>query len=111
MRATTDTAPDPQMRTKSRIPVIAALALALVHIVVVAVPVVISGGSGEAQAFAAAIFDFPIVWLLGLFPAGRGMLYGSSHALYLLIFSVGGTVMYAAAGALIGYAYAAWRGV
>ncbi|HXV08335.1 MAG TPA: hypothetical protein VD791_09920 [Burkholderiales bacterium] len=83
---------------------IAATIFALIHLILVAVPVVTSGGSGEAQAFAAAIFDFPIAWLLGLFAAGRGVLYGSSNTLYILIFSIGGTVMYAAVGALLGYA-------
>ncbi len=75
---------------------------ALFHILVVAVPVWISGGSGEGQAFAAAIFDLPIVWLLGLFPVGRKVLYGSSPSLYMLVFTVGGTLMYAAVGALVG---------
>jgi hypothetical protein len=91
------------MRSKAVVIIVTTL-FALFHIIAVAVPLVTSGGSGEAQAFAAAIFDFPIAWLLGLFPAGRGVLYGSSHTLYVLIFSVGGTLMYAALGALLGYA-------
>lgn len=91
------------MRSKAAI-IVPTTLFALFHIIAVAVPLVTSGGSGEAQAFAVAIFDFPIAWLLGLFPAGRGILYGSSHTLYLLIFGVGGTLMYAAVGALLGYA-------
>jgi hypothetical protein len=75
---------------------------ALFHIIVVAVPMLASGGSGETQAFAAAIFDLPIFWLLGLFSAGREVLYGASPSFYILVFAVGGTLMYAAVGALVG---------
>ena len=75
---------------------------ALLHLIVVAVPLLSSGGSGEAQAFAAAIFDVPLFWLLGLVPAGGAVLYGSSPFAYILVFSVGGTLMYAALGALAG---------
>ena len=91
------------MRSKARIIIAMAAIFALFHIVIVAVPVLTSGGSGETQAFAAAIFDLPIFWLLGLFPAGRAVLYGSSRSLYILLFSVGGTLMYAAVGALVGW--------
>jgi hypothetical protein len=90
------------MRAKASIIVAMAVIFALVHIVVVAVPMLTSGGSGEAQAFAAAIFDLPIYWLLGLFPSGREVLYGGSRSLYVLVFGIGGTLMYAAAGALVG---------
>jgi hypothetical protein len=83
--------------------VVMAAVFALFHIVIVAVPVLTSGGSGETQAFAAAIVDLPIFWLLGLFPAGREVLYGSSRSLYTLVFSLGGTLMYAAVGALVGW--------
>jgi hypothetical protein len=65
--------------------------------------VLLSGGSGESQAFAAAIFDLPISWLLGLFESGRRVLYGSSPLVYILVFAVGGSVMYAAVGALVGW--------
>ena len=75
---------------------------ALFHIIVVAVPMLSSGGSGETQAFAAAIVDLPIFWLLGLFPAGREVLYGASPSFYILVFGGGGTLMYAAIGALVG---------
>ena len=92
------------MRSPTITVVVTAAIFALFHIIVVAVPVVSSGGSGETQAFIAAIFDLPIFWLLGLFPGGRAVLYGSSPALYLLVFGVGGTFMYAAAGALLGWA-------
>ena len=89
---------------RSAAPTVLAVAaiFALFHIIVVAVPVLNSGGSGETQAFAVAIFDLPIFWLLGLFPAGRKVLYGSFSTLYILVFSVGGTLMYAAVGALVG---------
>ena len=83
--------------------VVTAVVFALVHIVVVAIPVWLSGGSGESQAFAVAIFDLPIFWLLGLFPRGRAVLYGSSPSIYILAFAVGGTFMYAAIGALVGW--------
>jgi hypothetical protein len=90
------------MRFNTRHIVLMAGLFALFHIVVVALPVLISAGSGEAQAFAAALFDLPIVWLLGLFSNGRAVLHGSSPTLYILIFSAGGTLMYAAIGALLG---------
>ena len=91
------------MSSKAVISIFTTTTLALFHIIVVAVPVLSSGGSGEPQGFAAGIFDFPIVWLLDRFPAGRAVLYGSSHALYIFIFSVGGTLMYAVGGLLLGY--------
>jgi hypothetical protein len=83
--------------------IVTAVVFAIIHIIVVAIPVLLSGGSGESQAFAAAIFDLPIFWLLGLFPGGRGVLYGSSPSIYMLVFAVGGTFMYAAIGALVGW--------
>lgn len=91
------------MRPRSTLAIVMAGIFALFHIIVVAIPVLSSGGSGEAQALTAAIFDRPIVWLLGLFPAGRAVLYGSSSSTYMLVFGVGGTLMYAVAGALVGH--------
>ena len=79
-----------------------AMIFALFHAIVVVVPMLASGGSGETQAFAVALFDMPIFWLLGFFPAGRQLLYGSFPLLYILVFSIGGTLMYAAVGALVG---------
>ena len=90
------------MRSNLSLRIVVATIFALFHILVVAIPVLSSGGSGETQAFAAAIFDLPLFWLLGLFPAGRAVLYGSSPSVYVLVFSVGGTLMYAALGALVG---------
>jgi hypothetical protein len=90
------------MRSNLSLTIVATTIFALFHILVVAIPVLSSGGSGETQAFAAAIFDLPLFWLLGLFPAGRAVLYGSSPLAYILVFSVGGTLMYAALGALVG---------
>ena len=90
------------MPSSRSLTIIVAAIFALFHVIVVAIPVWSSGGSGESQAFAAAIFDLPLFWLLGLFPAGRGVLYGSSPSAYMLVFSVGGTLMYAAVGALVG---------
>ena len=87
------------MRTPATTVVVIAAIFALFHIIVVAVPIVLSGGSGETQAFITAIFDLPIFWLLGLFPSGRAVLYGSSPSIYMLIFGLGGTFMYAAIGA------------
>ena len=82
---------------------------ALFHIIVVAVPVLLSRGSGESQAFAAAIFDLPMSWLLGRVPGGRSVLYGSSPWSYMWVFAVGGTLMYAAVGALVGWGVHAIR--
>ena len=91
------------MRSLTRTIIVIATIFALFHIIVVAVPVVLSGGSGESQALAVAIVDLPISWLLGLFPGGRSVLYGSSPWRYMLVFAVGGTFMYAAIGALVGW--------
>jgi hypothetical protein len=74
----------------------------LFHTFGVVVPILSSGASGESQAFAAAIFDMPIWWLLGLFPTGQHLAY-SSHTFYVLVFCIGGTFMYAVIGAMIGY--------
>jgi hypothetical protein len=82
------------MRSNLSLTIVATTIFALFHILVVAIPVLSSGGSGETQAFAAAIFDLPLFWLLGLFPAGRAVLYGSSPLAYILVFSVGGTLMW-----------------
>ena len=82
---------------------VTAAIFALFHLVVVAVPVVSSGGSGETQAFITATFDLPIFWLLGSFPGGRAVLYGASPSIYMLVFGLGGTFMYAAVGALLGW--------
>jgi len=83
--------------------VFTAVVFAIIHTVVVAIPVLLSRGSGESQAFAVAIFDLPIVWLLGLSSGGRSVLYGSSPSIYILVFAVGGTIMYAAIGAVVGW--------
>ena len=91
------------MRSLPRTVIVVAAIFALFHIVVVAIPVLLSGGSGQSQAFAAAIVDFPISWLLGLFPSGRAVLYGSSPWLYMLLFGVGGPFMYATVGALVAW--------
>jgi hypothetical protein len=90
------------MRSRTLLLVSTAAIFALFHIIVVAVPVLASGASGDTQAFAVAMFDLPIFWLLSLLPAGRQLLYGASPVLYTLLFVVGGTLMYAAVGALIG---------
>ena len=92
------------MRSPTITVVVTAAIFALFHIIVVAVPVVSSGGSGETQAFITATFDLPLFWLLGLFPAGRAVLYGSSPSIYMLVFGLGGTFMYAAVGAVLGWA-------
>ena len=90
------------MTYKASIIVVMAAVFAIFHILTVAVPILTSGGSGETQAFAAAILDIPISWLLSLSPTGREVLYGSWQLLYILVFSIGGTLMYAAVGALVG---------
>jgi hypothetical protein len=100
------------MRSPATTVVVMAAIFALFHIIFVAVPVVLSGGSGEGQAFVTAIFDLPIFWILEFFPGGRAVLYGSSPSIYMLVFGVGGTFMYAAVGALLGWAiHAARRGM
>jgi len=100
------------MRSPKTTVIVTAAIFALFHIIVVAMPLVLSGGSGETQALMTAIFDLPIFWLLGSFPSGRAVLYGSSPSIYLLAFGLGGTAMYAASGALLGWAiHAVRRGI
>ena len=91
------------MRSLPRMIIVTTAIFALFHVIVVAVPVLLSSGSGESQAFAAAIFDLPIYWLMGLSEGGRRVLYGSSPVGYILVFVVGGTLMYAAIGAVVGW--------
>jgi len=92
--------------------IVTAAIFALLHIIVVAVPLLLSGGSGETQALLTAILDLPIFWLLGLFPSGRAVLYGSSPSIYMVVFGVGGTLMYAALGALLAWViHTARRGI
>jgi hypothetical protein len=81
--------------------VVTAAIFVLFHFFAVVLPILSSGGSGESQAFATLLFDAPIWWLVDLFPAGRKLAY-SSHAFYVLVSCVGGTLMYAAFGALVG---------
>ena len=90
------------MQLRASVIVVTAAVFVLLHIFGVVVPILSSGGSGESQAFAALIFDWPIWWLLGLFPNGHKMVY-SSHTFYVLIFCVGGTLMYAVIGTCVGY--------
>jgi len=90
------------MNSRARTISLAAALFAGFHIIAVALPVLISGGAGESQAFATALFDLPLHWALELFASGLAVLYGSSHALYIWVFAVGGTLMYAALGALLG---------
>ena len=92
--------------------IVTAAIFVIFHLIVVAAPLALSGGSGEAQAFTTAVFDLPIYWLLGLFAGGRAVLYGSSPLIYMLLFGLGGTLMYAAVGALLGWGiHAARRGI
>ena len=82
--------------------IITALVLMCFHFIVVVVPVISSGANGEGQGWAVMIFDMPLVWLLSAIPAGKRVLYEDMTA-YTLVFCVGGTLMYGAAGALIGW--------
>jgi len=100
------------IRSANTTVIVTAAIFVIFHLVVVVLPLALSGGSGEAQAFATAVFDLPIFWLLGLFPEGRAVLYGSSPSTYVLVFSLGGTLAYAAVGALLGWGiHAARRGM
>ena len=76
--------------------------MGLLHLILVVMPVVTSGGSGEKQAGRVVILDFPLVWLMNCFEAGRAVLEGNVQR-YQLFISVGGTVMYIAAGIVFGY--------
>ena len=86
---------------------IVAIVFAALHVLLVAVPVLTSGGSGEGQAFAVAVFDFPLVWLLHQFEWGRDILFGNLGAIgrgmYVTIFGIGGTILWAALGASSAY--------
>ena len=74
------------------------------HALVVALPVIGTWGQGEGQAFAVAIFDLPLVEIVSLFAAGRSLLYNGPQWAYVGVFAIGGTLMYCAAGALVGLA-------
>jgi hypothetical protein len=84
-----------------------AIVFAALHVLLVAAPLIISGGHGESQAFAVGIFDFPLAWLLGQSELGRDVLYGnlgaSGHSIYMLIFTLGGTIFWAGVGALLAF--------
>ena len=83
-------------------PTVGATVFGMFHALVVAWPVISTWGKGEGQAFAVALFDFPLVAALSLFAAGRSLLYNGPSWLYVSLFAVGGTLMYCAAGALVG---------
>jgi hypothetical protein len=82
--------------------IIMASVLVLLHFIAVVVPVVSSGANGEAQAWAAMIFDMPLVWLLSAIPGGGRVLYNDTMS-YTFVFCVIGTLMYGVVGALIGW--------
>jgi hypothetical protein len=83
------------------------MVFAALHVMLVATPVMTSGGSGEGQAFAVALFDFPLFWLLNQFEWGRDILFGNlgatGHGMYVLIFAFGGTIFWAALGASLAH--------
>ena len=85
-------------------PAIGAAVFGSFHALVVALPVITTWGRGEGQAFAVAIFDFPLVEIVSLFAAGRSLLYNGPQWAYVGVFAIGGTLMYCAAGALVGLA-------
>ena len=85
-------------------PTVGAAVLGSFHALVVAWPVIATWGNGEGQAFAVALFDFPLVAALSLFPAGRSLLYNGPSWAYVSVFAVGGTIMYGAVGAVAGLA-------
>ena len=86
---------------------VVAIVFAALHVMLVAAPVFVSRGGGEAQAFAVVAFDFPLFWLLRQFQWGRDLLTGNLGAtgqeMYILLFGIGGTIFWAAVGALLGY--------
>jgi hypothetical protein len=78
------------------------LLMVLAHILLVSAPVISSGGSGEGQGWAVMLFDLPLVLLVSIVPGGQGILNGYHQTAYVIIFGVGGALMYAGIGALIG---------
>lgn len=86
---------------RRRLPWICALIFALFHVLVVVSTLLATRGAGEGQAFAVALFDFPLVLLLQALPKGGYILYGSATA-YVWFFSAAGTLMYAAVGYCFG---------
>jgi ABC-type glycerol-3-phosphate transport system permease component len=73
----------------------------LFHSVVVLVPVVASGGHGERQGLTVALFDAPLVVLAEIFEDRT--VHHHNLARYILLVAVGGTLLYACCGALVGY--------
>ncbi len=83
---------------KSKIPIVAAALLGIVHFVIVGIPFVQAGGGGEGLFFILLI-DFPLFWLANIL--APKLMY-NSVAFNFWLFPVGGTIMYAAFGYLIG---------
>lgn len=79
------------------------IALGSLHFLIIGFTLLLTGGVGESQGYIILFFDFPLVWLLTLIPAGGFILDGSRLA-YLTFFPIVGTLMYALAGMMLGYA-------
>jgi hypothetical protein len=84
-----------------RLPGICALLGTSFHVLTVVAMLLVTGGQGEGQAFWVALLDFPLILLLEAVPSGARILYNSVPA-YIWIFSVVGTLMYAAVGYCVG---------
>ena len=93
----------------STLPRLGAWVFALLHLLVVGVTLLSSGGQGEGQAFTVMLFDLPLVLLLELLPGGGKVLYGGGP-LYVGVFLVAGTAMYAAIGYGFGFLTQAFAG-
>ena len=88
------------MKVKDNICTLALAALlAAFHVLVVVRLLFETGGHGERQAFIVLILDMPLVLVWDLIGGDR-----AHAATYVWFFSIAGTLMYAAAGGLIGQA-------
>jgi len=73
-----------------------------IHILLFVITLLATAGNVEGQAFLVYIFDFPLVLLLNTFPSGGYILYNSWLA-YIVVFSIGGTLMYGLLGCVVGF--------
>ena len=75
--------------------------LALFHFVFVALPVITSNASGEGQGMTTLFLDYPL-WMLVDHLPDRGQSLQNTKTSYILLVCIGGTLMYAGVGALLG---------
>lgn len=74
----------------------------LFHTGIVTVPLLIYGGAPKYQWYAVAIYDFPLTVLWNVIVGLPILGPGRPDGILIAYFSIGGTILYAAVGGLIG---------